>query len=63
MTAPQQQAAAAVVGNDALQSNWKLAGRRMLLTLEKEAVPFDRRMWNIAAAPRGFGADVTVRRR
>ncbi len=37
-----------------------LAGRRVLLIVENEAVPFDRRMWNIACALRDFGADVSV---
>lgn len=37
-----------------------LAGRHVLLIVENEAVPFDRRMWNIAGALRDFGADVSV---
>jgi glycosyltransferase involved in cell wall biosynthesis len=38
----------------------ELAGKRILLVIENEAVPFDRRMWNIAQSLRGYGADVTV---
>lgn len=38
----------------------ELAGRHVLLIVENEAVPFDRRMWNIACALRDFGADVSV---
>lgn len=37
-----------------------LAGKRILLIVENEAVPFDRRMWNIAGALRDFGANVSV---
>lgn len=37
-----------------------LAGKRVLLIVENEAVPFDRRMWNMSRALRDFGADVTV---
>jgi glycosyltransferase involved in cell wall biosynthesis len=37
-----------------------LAGKRILLVVENEAVPFDRRMWNIAKALRDFGAEVSV---
>lgn len=38
----------------------ELAGKRILLIVENEAVPFDRRMWNIAGALRDFGANVSV---
>lgn len=38
----------------------ELAGRKILLIVENEAVPFDRRMWNIARSLREFGADVSV---
>ena len=37
-----------------------LAGKRILLIVENEAVPFDRRMWNMAGALRDFGANVSV---
>lgn len=37
-----------------------LARKHILLIIENEAVPFDRRMWNIALALREFGANVTV---
>lgn len=37
-----------------------LAGKHILLVIENEAVPFDRRMWNIGRALREFGADVSV---
>lgn len=37
-----------------------LAGKHVLLIVENEAVPFDRRMWNIARSLRDFGADVSV---
>ena len=37
-----------------------LAGKHILLIVENEAVPFDRRMWNIGRALREFGADVSV---
>ena len=37
-----------------------LAGKHVLLIVENEAVPFDRRMWNIGRALREFGADVSV---
>ena len=37
-----------------------LAGKHIILIVENEAVPFDRRMWNIAKALREFGADVSV---
>jgi len=38
----------------------ELAGKRILLIVENEAVPFDRRMWNIARSLRDFGAEVLV---
>src|SRR5690348_446637 len=38
----------------------ELAGKHVLLIVENEAVPFDRRMWNIARALREFGAEVSV---
>lgn len=38
----------------------ELAGRHIVLIVENEAVPFDRRMWNIACALRDSGADVSV---
>jgi glycosyltransferase involved in cell wall biosynthesis len=37
-----------------------LAGSNILLIVENESVPFDRRMWNISLALRDLGADVTV---
>lgn len=37
-----------------------LEGKRILLIVENEAVPFDRRMWNMSRALRDFGADVSV---
>ena len=37
-----------------------LVGKHILLIIENEAVPFDRRMWNIGRALREFGADVSV---
>lgn len=37
-----------------------LAGKHVVLIVENEAVPFDRRMWNISRALREFGADVSV---
>lgn len=37
-----------------------LAGSNILLVIENESVPFDRRMWNIALALRDLGAAVTV---
>lgn len=37
-----------------------LAGRHVLLIVENEAVPFDRRMWNIALSLGEFGARVSV---
>jgi glycosyltransferase involved in cell wall biosynthesis len=37
-----------------------LAGRHVVLIVENEAVPFDRRMWNMARSLREFGAEVTV---
>jgi glycosyltransferase involved in cell wall biosynthesis len=37
-----------------------LAGKHVLLIVENEAVPFDRRMWNIGRALREFGGDVSV---
>jgi glycosyltransferase involved in cell wall biosynthesis len=36
------------------------AGKHFLLLIENEAVPFDRRMWNIALALRDTGARVSV---
>jgi len=36
------------------------AGKHILLLIENEAVPFDRRMWNIALALRDGGASVSV---
>jgi len=36
------------------------AGKHVLLLIENEAVPFDRRMWNIALALREAGAQVSV---
>lgn len=36
------------------------AGKHILLVIENEAVPFDRRMWNIARALREAGAAVSV---
>lgn len=38
----------------------ELAGKHILLIVENEAVPFDRRMWNIARSLRDFGATVSV---
>src|SRR5690349_14284842 len=38
----------------------ELAGKHVVLIVENEAVPFDRRMWNIAKALREFGATVSV---
>ncbi len=38
----------------------EFAGRHFLLLIENEAVPFDRRMWNIALALRDAGAQVSV---
>jgi glycosyltransferase involved in cell wall biosynthesis len=38
----------------------ELAGKHILLVIENEAVPFDRRMWNIAQALREFGTEVSV---
>ncbi len=37
-----------------------LDGKNILLIVENEAVPFDRRMWNIALSLKEFGAQVTV---
>ncbi len=37
-----------------------LAGKHVLLVVENESVPFDRRMWNIGRALRDYGADVSV---
>ncbi|RDH77693.1 glycosyltransferase WbuB [Mycolicibacterium moriokaense] len=37
-----------------------LAGKHAVLIVENEAVPFDRRMWNISKALREFGSDVSV---
>ena len=37
-----------------------LDGKHILLIVENEAVPFDRRMWNIALALKESGAAVTV---
>uniref|UniRef100_UPI0037C90D23 glycosyltransferase n=1 Tax=Mycolicibacterium phlei TaxID=1771 RepID=UPI0037C90D23 len=37
-----------------------LEGKRILLIVENEAVPFDRRMWNMSRALRDFGAEVSV---
>jgi glycosyltransferase involved in cell wall biosynthesis len=37
-----------------------LHGKHILLVVENESVPFDRRMWNIALALKEFGAQVTV---
>lgn len=37
-----------------------LAGKHVVLIVENEAVPFDRRMWNIAKALNEFGAQVSV---
>lgn len=37
-----------------------LAGSHVLLIIENESVPFDRRMWNISLALRDLGAAVTV---
>ncbi len=36
------------------------AGKHLVLLIENEAVPFDRRMWNIALALRDAGAQVSV---
>lgn len=36
------------------------AGKHVLLIVENEALPFDRRMWNIARALRDSGADVSA---
>jgi len=38
----------------------ELSGKHIVLIIENEAVPFDRRMWNMALSLREFGADVTV---
>lgn len=38
----------------------ELAGKHVVLIVENEALPFDRRMWNIARALREFGAEVSV---
>lgn len=38
----------------------EFAGKHILLVIENEAVPFDRRMWNIARALREAGARVSV---
>ncbi|MET0698657.1 MAG: glycosyltransferase family 4 protein [Mycobacterium sp.] len=38
----------------------ELAGKHILLIVENEAVPFDRRMWNIGRALHEFGAEVSV---
>jgi glycosyltransferase involved in cell wall biosynthesis len=38
----------------------ELAGKHIVLIVENEAVPFDRRMWNMARSLREFGAEVTV---
>jgi glycosyltransferase involved in cell wall biosynthesis len=38
----------------------ELAGKHIVLIVENEAVPFDRRMWNMALSLHEFGADVTV---
>jgi glycosyltransferase involved in cell wall biosynthesis len=37
-----------------------LAGKNIVLIVENESVPFDRRMWNISLALRDLGAAVTV---
>ncbi len=38
----------------------EFAGKHLVLLIENEAVPFDRRMWNIALALRDAGARVSV---
>ena len=38
----------------------ELAGKHIVLIIENEAVPFDRRMWNMALSLHEFGAHVTV---
>jgi glycosyltransferase involved in cell wall biosynthesis len=37
-----------------------LSGRHVVLLVENQSVPFDRRMWNIGTALRDFGAKVSV---
>src|SRR4026209_1184900 len=42
------------------ETRQELSGKHIVLIIENEAVPFDRRMWNMALSLREFGGDVTV---
>lgn len=46
--------------NDEIQDPQALVGMHVVLIVENEAVPFDRRMWNMSKALRDFGAEVSV---